>query len=88
MQEHEFDRRLAKIEQAVNELYRLIDESSPLDDADRPANGPWLGVSERVEAELRAGRQLQAINFQREETGQGTGEARSVVMTAKSRMGM
>lgn len=85
MQSQEFERRLERIEQAVSELYRLVDQPAPPADDE---SGPWMGVSERVGAELRAGRPLQAIAFQREETGQEPGQARSVVMTAKSRMGL
>ena len=92
MREDEADRRIAKLEQAVHDLYALLEIPSPYSVPDAPvvsgaalsapSHSPQMVVSARVLAEAQAGRMIQAVKLQRQETGMGLAEAKRTIEAA------
>ena len=92
MNNSEAERRIAKLEQAVHDLYALLEIPSPYSVPDAPnvsgaalsapSRSPQVVVSARVLAEAQAGRMIQAVKLQREETGMGLAEAKRAVEAA------
>ena len=98
MNEQEQERRLAKLEQAVHDLYSMIEIPSPYAYPDAPvvsgaalsapSRSPQVAVSARVLDEIRGGKLIQAIKIHREETGLGLAQAKRAVDQAKRDAGL
>lgn len=96
MREDELERRMKKLEDAVHNLYRLIEIPSPYEYPDAPvvsgaalsspSQSPQVAVSQRVLSEISAGKLIKAIKIQREETGMGLAEAKQAVEAARAQL--
>ena len=92
MTEQDLDRRLAKLEQAVHDLYSLMEIPSPYAYPDAPtvsgaalsapSRQPQVAVSRRVLDEALGGNLIEAIKIHRKETGAGLREAKTMVEQA------